>query len=321
MSGIPPNNSEGGEGNEVTNIDSRQATKRPISQISSAAGGFKNENNLVRSVLMHPMCFTLLIYLNNVDIKDEHPEYVWSALKDFVLDDPTNMRENVFAVAACDWEGGETDFTQNLLSNINLFKIGMTHFTTTSEKRISGESEEQTGKAGTGQVDFIFHKQEQDEDKRSSVVALFEFGIDNAIWWQKQDQILQYVEMLRFNKDRKYKIDQPILLSVVTFNEKGEHEKGERRGKKKGTMTDQQHQNKFNETLQTYIDTENNPDIQKNTFEARFGVYLCIPKNDNKFYITMLWRHETITLEDASTQFGKFFTRYNCVHIYANIVM
>ena len=41
------------------------------------------------------------------------------------------------------------------------------------------------------------------------------------------------------------------------------------------------------------------------TFTARFGVFLCIPKNKNEFRIALLWRHETTTLQDASIQFGR----------------
>ena len=90
---------------------------------------------------------------------------------------------------------------------------------------------------------------------------------------------------------------------INQFNKKGEHEKGKKRKKKKGPMTDQQQ--KKNAIVQTYTHAGNHTYTQKNTFEVRFGVYLCIPKNDNKFCITMLWRHETKTLQDASTQFGK----------------
>ena len=154
MSGI---NNEGGEVNEETNIDSGQATKRSINQISNAAGGFKNEDNLVPSVLVHPMCFPLLIFLNDIRKTNEHlPGYVLTALKGFVCCDEYDMRSFVLDAAASNWKGTETDFTRKLLYNIDLFKIGMPHFTTTS---VSGTSEEQTGKeSGVGQVDLIFHK-------------------------------------------------------------------------------------------------------------------------------------------------------------------
>ena len=225
-------------------------------------------NKIVCSVRMHPISFPLLLYLNDV-VDEQHnenllPEYIRSAFQHFVCDDPRNMRDNVFEATAMNWEQKETDFTQNLLSRINENDIGKALFVTSSEKRISGKSEVRVGKAETGQVDFIFHNHQ-------SVVALFEFGINNDKWWTKQDQILKYVQMLRFNQDPNYKIDQPMLLSVITINE----------------------------------DTQRVMNGPQTTFAAKFGVFLCIPKKVNEFSVTLLWRHKTNILQDASIQFGK----------------
>ena len=250
MSGIPPNDDV--------------AKTKTISSSADPSIGFKIANKTVRSVLMHPIVFPLLLYLNDVNEHNDHPEYIRGAFKHFVCDDPRNMRDNVFEATAMNWEQKETDFTQNLLSRINENDIGKALFVTSSEKRISGKSEVRVGKAETGQVDFIFHNHQ-------SVVALFEFGINNDKWWTKQDQILKYVQMLRLNKDPNYKIDQPMLLSVITINE----------------------------------DTQRVMNGPQTTFAAKFGVFLCIPKKVNEFSVTLLWRHKTNILQDASIQFGK----------------
>ena len=50
---------------------------------------------------------------------------------------------------------------------------------------------------------------------------LIEFGIGHNIWWQKQDQILQYVELLLEQTEpsaKAFVFDQPILLTVITVN-------------------------------------------------------------------------------------------------------
>ena len=225
----------------------------------------------MRSVLMHPISFPLLLYLNDIRATKGLAQHFVLA-NHFECFDPFDKRGQVFAIAASGWEGGETSFTKRLLSIINYYEIGNSRFVTIpSEKTIFGKSDEEDGKAVTGRVDFIFHKYNTDNTKKSSVVALLEFGINNNTWWTKQDQILKYVEMLRLNNDPNYKIDQPMLISVITINN-----------------TDLTQQN-----------------IERNTLAARFGVFLCIPKNDNNFRIALLWRHATETLQDASIQFGK----------------
>ena len=271
------------------------------SKSSICRGGFEQTDRCMRSVLMHPICFPLLIHLNDIDREEYHPEYVWTLLDGFAIgrSDDRISRENVFGATTMDWEHGETDFTEKLLFNINQRKIGASLFTTTAEKHIAGKEK------GRGKVDFIFHTTEiENTKKKPTVVALFEFGINNSIWWVKQDQVLKYVEILRSNKNAKYKFDQPMLISVITINEpKTKSNKIKKNAKE---SVDDKERITRSKTLQSNRhEFKTNEDVAHTSFEARFGVFLCIPKGDNNFRISLLWRHDATTLKDASTQFGK----------------
>jgi hypothetical protein len=55
---------------------------------------------------------------------------------------------------------------------------------------------------------------------------------------------------------------------------------------------------------------------ERKGLKARFGVFLCIPKgskDSNDFRMSLLWREETQTLQDASRAFGKLIlATYRC---------
>ena len=258
----------------------------------NSIAGFQNTNTYLRSVLSHPMCFPLLIYLNDIKVRSEHlPEYIWTALDDYfrTTDENTNFfRENLFAATAMDWDNGETDL---LLFNINYYNAKASAGTTAViEEQIVGEH----GKKG--RFDMIFK-----QNDTSSVVALLEFGLDNGEWWSKQDQILQYAKMLRTKKNENYTIDQPILLSVITINP------NDTIGKNKGyaKKNDEQKNVDLKIILDAIYADRDEDAIGKTPLDAMFGVFLCIPKGDNDFRITLLWRCATTNIRDASTQFGK----------------
>jgi hypothetical protein len=76
----------------------------------------------------------------------------------------------------------------------------------------------------------------------------------------------------------------------------------------------------FRSNLQRII--ENDIDVDDIEFETRFGVFLCIPDENDKFRLALLWRKETVTLRDASMEFGKILyaiplTAY--LHNYCNV--
>ena len=135
--------------------------------------------------------------------------------------------------------------------------------------------------------------------------------------WKKQHQILKYVNLLRANSDPNYKIDQPVLLSVITINKKSQINNNRIKIWAKGDgLSDRSKIATFNSNLEK---TKKKGAMEKIKFEARFGVFLCIPKGDNKFCIALLWRHNTKTLKDASTQFGKILYAVQlCSHMSLN---
>lgn len=262
---------------------------------SNPDDGFRQTNQCLRSVLVHPMCLPLVIYLNDVPFTQYHPNFVWTALNGFATDDDCCLRENVFAATALDWNSGESDFTKKLLFNINHCKIGESLLKTDGEKQIVGNRGE------TGKVDLIFREKESE----SSIVALFEFGLNSNIWWKKQNQILKYVNILRTSTDHNYKFDQPILLSVITINENESKSSDDKIIKWTKDTREAEKVASLESNMKRIKENVVAPCIEDIHFEARFGVFLCIPKGKNEFRIALLWRHDTKTLKDASTQFGK----------------
>ena len=278
---------------------------------SNSPNAFGRTSDNLRSVLMHPMGLPLVVYLNGIQNHHDHPAYIKNVLDNFTnsRNDDSRLRDNVFAATALDWGGGETDFTEKLWFNINYCEIGEELLTTAREKKVVKEKE-------TGKVDFIFHEKVLvDQSSASSVVALFEFGIGNGMWWTKQDQVLKYASMLlqtNTDNNNNYKIDQPVLLSVITINDSSKSQDANIIKWANVKCANQEEYDAFEKkkgkTFDLNIDgiVSKTSDTEKIPFEARFGVFLCIPMGEEgKFRLALLWRHETETLKDASTQFGK----------------
>ena len=208
--------------NECSSIGSNSTKTTQITSsddddesVSNGDDGFGRTNQCIHSILIHPMSFPLLIFLNDIEEQNHHiPEYTYTTLNGFNCCDKYSRRDHVFAATVLDWEHGETDFAEKLLFNINQSKIGESLVKSAGEKQV-------VRTLYSGKVDFIFHKKasEKNCNNKSSVVALFKFGINNSTWLTKQDQIIKYVDMLRTNKHPNYKIDQPLLISVITSNE------------------------------------------------------------------------------------------------------
>ena len=283
----------------TSDLGSNSTKIHSASASSNANGGFGQTNDYMRSILMHPMCFPLVIYLNDIPESDDPnlPKYIWRALKGFnsstsICTDATRTwRDNVFADTVREWNGGETDLTEKLLHNIKNFKMKNSPVETDGEQCIVGNPEEK------GRVDLIFHEK-GNSNSAQKVVALFEFGIENEMWWTKQDQILKYVKMLRTGASNKYKIDQPMLLSVITIKNKttiGNENKKSRKDKLKDESR----------SSSCEMAVADKRDIDNICCEAQFGLFLCIPKGNDEFRIALLWRHSSTMLKDASTQFGK----------------
>ena len=274
-------------------VESDTTTIPSTSTVSNSNDGFQRTEFLLRSVLMHPICLPLVIYLNDVLPNLDLPEYIRTALNSFICRDKKSRREDVFAATVLDWNGEESDFTEKLLFNINHCKIGASAVTIAKgEKQIVGHYGE------LGKVDYIFK-----ERNTSSVVALFEFGIEHDKWWKKQDRILKYLKMLRRNGNENYTVDQPLLLSVVTINPPPSSNKNKSKKSAKKKSRNDPKVTTLTSNLKRIRTNKNN--FGNSPVTAKFGVFICIPKGDNEYRIALLWRCVAENLRDASTQFGK----------------
>jgi hypothetical protein len=174
----------------------------------------------------------------------------------------------------------EKDLTDEISTNINTRSQDerIDGFAIESESNTNGkllifETQKYIGTAKVqGQPDFIISKRSNpgNPSSKKSVVMVIEFGIGHEFWWQKQDQMLQYVKILLTQDETKnpaYVFDQPILLTVITVNKR----------------------------------SDSNPII-----DVRYGVFLCTRKDKQDYRIALLWRRNDATsLKDASKQFGK----------------
>lgn len=318
--GTTGNSTSSKQSSAIHDLGSNSTKSQSASASADPKAGCKETNISMRSVLMHPICLPLVIALNDVQkLKNadadanQIPAYVSTAFARFRSNDDNTERKNVFAATALNWGDGETDFTKKLVLNIDCCKIEESLLVTEGEKEIGRAINE------IGKVDVICHKKNiesvtscttttttttDNSSSKSSVVALFEFGLGHEKWWAKQDQILKYVKTLCTNKDKNYKIDQPVLLSVITIN-KNSQSKDKNIMKWKGG--DEVNKKEYIAMLKSNLKRieENETYIKNYPFEARFGVFLCIRKSNDNFRIALLWRNDTKTLRDASTQFGK----------------
>ena len=296
--------SEQNEAMDVSSLGSDSTTRcsESVSDSSDPEVGFGATIDITCSVLMHPMGLPLLFFIYNNDNAVNPVTYVQAALEGFngTHTEDIDLRKNVFAATVLDWREGETDLTKKLMFNIKHCQIGASLVMTDREKQITG-NEGQTAK-----VDYIFSEAEG-EDAKKSIVALFEFGLENNNWWTKQHQILKYVKMMRTEEDTKYKFDQPILISAITINSTSQIGGKSRKRAQTEELIDEAKKAAQIATFQSNLNiiTKNENNINNHRFEARFGVFLCTPKGNDDFRITLLWRHTTQTLSDASTQFGK----------------
>ena len=123
-----------------------------------------------------------------------------------------------------------------------------------------------------GIIDMIFSEGSKNDQaqKRTTPLAVIEFGLRSADWWKKVDQNMSYVRrMCSVNNDNiLLAFEQPFLFVVMTI-----------------------------ETFDTY-------------FESKIGVFLCFPKavsgsNNKTFRFSLLWHSKATDLDQASKDFGK----------------
>ena len=242
----------------------------------AASVGFRQTNQAMRSLLMHPVGIGLASLLNEKEISST----TLLIGNELLVYNECTERDGVFKAAAAEWNGEtETDLTQKLLKHIKKTKLKGFKTSETIESNSGNDNvlliEAENGiNVGQGRLDFVISNEIGKNEK--SIVMMIEFGIGHHCWWKKQDQILRYVGLLlkqQKNKKHVFAFDQPILLTVVTVNKPN------------------------------CSQTEGGSGVD--TVDVRYGMFLCTRRNDGDFRLALLWRKHSTDLEDASKQFGK----------------
>ena len=239
---------------------------------ASSAPGFRQTNQAMRSLLMHPVGIGLASLLNEKEISSTSPPIGIELL----VYNQCTQRGGVFKAAVAEWNGEtENDLTKKIMKHIK--KTKLKGFKTKAKRRNDNVLliEAENGiNVGQGRLDFVISNEIGKNEK--SIVMMIEFGIGHHCWWKKQDQILLYVGLLlkqQKNKKHVFAFDQPILLTVVTVNKPN------------------------------CSQTEGGSGVD--TVDVRYGMFLCTRRNDGDFRLALLWRKHSTDLEDASKQFGK----------------
>lgn len=206
--------------------------------------GFITTNIDLRSILAHPISFILSYLLNHYNAEETNLNlpagFDTDAIKNELLRleacEVKSQYNTIFASAAKAWNGfNETDLTTKIFTGmekhmkdkeldefivvkptdkeLNVDELREDQLVITAEKCVAN---------GKGKPDFIIYQKNRfhQGNNEKSVVMIIEFGIGHQFWWKKQDQILQYVDLLLQTptKNGSYIVDEPILLTVITVN-------------------------------------------------------------------------------------------------------
>ncbi len=197
----------------MTIIPISDRTKLPS---ATASVGFRQTNQALRSLLMHPLGIGLASLLNEKEL----PSSAVPIDQKRLVYNTCTQRDGIFKAAVTNWNGErETDLTKQIMAQINVSKIRNDNvLNIEAERGIDG---------GKGRPDFIISKENGQNPK--SIVMMIEFGIGHQWWWLKQHQILLYVKILlkqEENKIHAYAFDQPILLTIITVNKRNNQTEG-----------------------------------------------------------------------------------------------
>jgi hypothetical protein len=205
---------------------STSVSKASASSSANTDLGFIKTNNSLRSILYHPIALPLTTFLNDKQssyLPDDYWQH-WQTNEN-IKDDYDAYRENFCKFVdendlSCNWDGkSEKSFVSVLKKKSDDFNIFLTdNYTNRTKKpRIIVEKEKCIGDSRE-RVDVIFSElcDIDDKDTTKSVVSIMEFGIGNAHWWKKVDQILKYFAKLI--KNEKNDVNQPIVLSIITID-------------------------------------------------------------------------------------------------------
>ena len=174
---------------------------------------------------------------------------------------------------------------------------------------------------------------------------MMEFGIDHKFWWKKQSQILRYVKrLLKKRMTTTDATPNEATSNEATSNEATSNEATSNEATTNEATSNKATSNKLTSNKATIKATSSKAtsnvatlktdesftfdkpilltivNVDKPTYadgktsmKARFGMFLCTRKESNDtggcasddYRIALLWRTQTTTCEDASTEFGK----------------
>ena len=122
-----------------------------VSTSACSEAGFACTNELMCSVLMHPIGLPLLFFFYDAlnKLTDDQRKsvqswlpYVKNALTAFRDDEAASLRQNVFGATVLDWLSGETKLTQKLFLNIKHCNIVNLPLEMDMEKSVTGSQGE-----------------------------------------------------------------------------------------------------------------------------------------------------------------------------------
>ena len=233
---------------------------------ASNPNGNQRFDETVRSILCHPLGLPLVAaFHRQVLLPVESLTYPVDAFPEAIGTTDTTG-DNVFSQSYNTKKGeNETDLTTALKGNIQ----------DSFRHKLVVTTENWIGKVGRTDLAF-FSKNDKDGnsvEKTSGInkstpdtpLCVVELGMNSADWWLNFDQGFQYIEKMREKSEGRMCFQKPLLLVIITLNDKDEDE---------------------------------------DVFDFRMGVFLCTPKNDKDFRISLIWHKQDVVLDDASKSFG-----------------
>ena len=224
-------------------------SKTPSSS-SSIESGYRLFDAKVRSVLCHPIGLPLVAAFYRKAL----PRSLSYPVSEFPQEIGTYSTGDEILFDCYTKGMREKKLTEALQGNID--KKFQFEFDVTNEETIH--------KCGRTDLAF-FSLTEKDSNKTlpDTPLCVAEVGLNSADWWKKFHQGFQYVEKMRGETEGRMCFQKPLLLVIITLDDK-----------------------------------------DKDVLNFRMGVFLCTPKSNDDFRISLVWHKQSITINDASESFG-----------------
>lgn len=182
----------------------------------------------------------------------------------------SSLFDDLFANAVKDWQNDpkrdEPQLTKLLTKRIN------EHVKSNDQRNIhfvaGGEAHVTFAQGRKCRIDILLSPVQNNKiEKPSTPLLVMEVGRNSNEWWAKLDQNRKYVDMMqeKDQEDERLRFEHPLLFAVLTVEGEGEAK---------------------------------DPQVKS-------GVFLCRPKANDHFRMTLLWHAKTTNLNEASKDFGR----------------